>query len=96
MPKKRYADLPAESLRIEEEMAKAQARVKIYEGENTDHKVPLKTLTMADIKADDSRYPVITRSRSIWIKLRNQAQLHNSRLRQQIFNNQQSARRVTR
>ena len=60
MQKKRYAELQAESLQIEEEMAKAQARVKIYEGENTDHKVPLKTLTMADIKADDSRYPVVT------------------------------------
>ena len=61
MQKKRYAELQAESLRIEEEMAKAQARVKIYEGENIDQKVPLKTLTMADIKADDSRYPVITK-----------------------------------
>ena len=96
MQKKRYAELQAESLRIEEEMAKAQARVKIYEGENIDQKVPLKTLTMADIKADDSRYPVITRSRSIWIKMRNQAQLHSWRPGQQIFNNQQSARRVAR
>ena len=61
MQKKRYAELQAESLRIEEEMAKAKARVKIYEGENIDQKVPLKTLTMADIKADDSRYPVITK-----------------------------------
>ena len=42
-------------------MAKAQARIKIYEGENIDQKVTLKTLTMADIKADDSRYPVITK-----------------------------------
>ena len=55
MQKKRYADLQAESLWIEEEMAKAQGRVKTYEGENIDQKVPLKTLTMAD----DSRYPVI-------------------------------------
>ena len=61
MQKKRYAELQAESLRIEEEMAKAQARVKIYEGENIDQKVPLKTLTMVDIKAGDSRYPVITK-----------------------------------
>ena len=60
MQKKRYAELQAESLRIEEEMAKAQARVKIYE-ENIDQKVPLKTLTMADIKTGDSRYPVITK-----------------------------------
>ena len=96
MQKKRYAELQAESLRIEEEMAKAQARATIYEGEKIEQKVFLKTLTMADIKADDSRYPVITRSRSIWIKMRNQAQLHNSRLGQTIFNNQQSARRVTR
>ena len=42
-------------------MAKAQARIKIYEGENIDQKVLLKTLTMADIKAGDSRYPVITK-----------------------------------
>ena len=61
MQKKRNAELQAESLQIEEEMAKAQARVKIYEGENIDQKVPLETLTMADIKADDSRYPVITK-----------------------------------
>ena len=56
MQKKRYAELQAESLQIEEEMAKAQARVKIY-----DQTVPLKTLTMVDIKADESRYPVITK-----------------------------------
>ena len=61
MQKKRYAELQAESLQIEEEMAKAQARVKIYEEENIDQKVPLKTLTVADIKAGDSRYPVITK-----------------------------------
>ena len=61
MQKKRYAELQAESLQIEEEMAKAQARVKIYEGENIDQKVSLKTLTMTDIKADESRYPVITK-----------------------------------
>ena len=59
MQKKRYAELEAESLRIEEEMAKARARVMIYEGENIDQKVPLKTLTIADIKADEIRYPVI-------------------------------------
>ena len=61
MQKKRYAELQAESLQIEEEMAKAQARAKIYEEENIDQKVALKTLTMADIKAGDSRYPVITK-----------------------------------
>ena len=61
MQKKRHAELQAELLRIEEEMAKAQARVKIYEEENIDQKVPLKTLTVADIKAGDSRYPVITK-----------------------------------
>ena len=59
MQKKRYADLQSELLWIEEEMAKAQARVKIYEGENIDQKVLLKTLTMTDIKAGYSRYPVI-------------------------------------
>ena len=42
-------------------MAKAQARGKIYEGEKIEQKVPLKTLTMTDIKAGDSRYPVITK-----------------------------------
>ena len=57
MQKKRYADLQAESLWIEEEMAKAQGRVKTYEGENIDQMVPLKTLTMAD----DNRYPVIAK-----------------------------------
>ena len=57
MHKKRYADLQAESLWIEEEMAKAQGRVKTYEGENIDQMVPLKTLTMAD----DNRYPVIAK-----------------------------------
>ena len=91
MQKVRYGELQARSLQIKEEMVKAQARVKIYEGENRDQKVPLKTLTMADIKADDSRYPVITRSRSIWIKMRNQAQLHNSRLGQGLTEFQQPA-----
>ena len=61
MQKKRYAELQAESLRIEEEMAKAQATVKIYEEENINQKVPLKALTVADIKAGDGRYPVITK-----------------------------------
>ena len=42
-------------------MTKAQSRVKIYEGENIDQKVPLKTLTLPDIKADHSMYPVITK-----------------------------------
>ena len=43
-------------------MAKAQARFKIYEGENNIHqKVPLKIPTMAGIKASDSRYPVMTK-----------------------------------
>ena len=40
-------------------MTKAQVRVNIHEGENIDQKVPLKTPTMADIKAGDSRYPLI-------------------------------------
>ena len=61
MQKKRYAELQAEFLRIEEALAKAQARGKIYEGEKIEQKVPLKTLTMTDIKAGDSRYPVITK-----------------------------------
>ena len=49
MQKKIYAELQAESIRIEQDMAKAQARVKIYEGENIDQKVPLKRPTMANI-----------------------------------------------
>ena len=61
MQKKIYAELQAKSLQIEEEIAKAQARLKIYEGENTDQKVPLKILIMAAIKAGDSRYQVITK-----------------------------------
>ena len=75
MQKKRYAELQTESLQIEEEMAKVQARVKTYEGENIDQKVPLKTLTTGDIKASDGRYPVTAKKQSIWIKMRNQAQL---------------------
>ena len=63
MQKKRYAELQAELLQIEEEMAKAQASVKIYEEENIDQKVPLKALTVADIKAGDSRYPVIKKQK---------------------------------
>ena len=59
MQKERYRELQAELLQIEEEMAKA--RVKIYEGENIDQKVSLKTLTVADMKAGDSKYPVITK-----------------------------------
>ena len=58
MQKQRYAELQAESLQIEEEMAKVQARIKIYEREKIG-KVPLKTPVMAGIKAGDSRYPVI-------------------------------------
>ena len=50
-------------------MAKAQARFKIYEGENINQKVPLKTLTMADIKAGDSRYPVKKRIKDLQGKL---------------------------
>ena len=42
MQKQRYAELQAESLQIEEEMAKAQARIKIYEREKIDQKVPLR------------------------------------------------------
>ena len=49
MQKKTYAELQAESIRIEQDMTKAQARVKIYEGENIDQKVPLKRPTMANI-----------------------------------------------
>ena len=59
MQKERYRELQAELLQIEEEMAKA--RVKIYEGEKIDQKVSLKTLTVADMKAGDSKYPVITK-----------------------------------
>ena len=62
MQKKRHAELQAESYRIEGEIVKAQVRVKIYEGENIDQTVPLKTLTMTGIKAGDSRYPTITKN----------------------------------
>ena len=58
MQKKRYAELQAESLRIEEEMAKAQARVKINEGENTDQKVSLKTLKMHMISSNNKNVEV--------------------------------------
>ena len=56
---KRYAELQAESLRFEKEVSKAQAGSKIYEGENIDQKVPLKTSTMPDVKAGNNRYPVM-------------------------------------
>ena len=59
MERKRFADLQSGSLQIEKEIKKAQARVKIYEGESIEQKVPLKTLAMADIKAGGGRYPVI-------------------------------------
>ena len=42
-------------------MVKAQARVKIYEEENIDQWVALKTPTMTDIKAGDSRYPLMSK-----------------------------------
>ena len=58
MQKKRYAELQAESLRIEEEMAKAQARVKINEGENTDQKVSLKTLKMQMLSSNNKNVEV--------------------------------------
>ena len=83
--KKRHAELQAESLRIEEEMAKALARVKIYEEENIDQKVPLKTLTMGDIKAGDSRYTIITKKQ----KYLDQVRLQNSRLGQGSTESQQ-------
>ena len=61
MQQKRYANLQAESFRIEEYIAKARARVKIYEGENINQEVPYNIPTTADIKTGDSRYPVITK-----------------------------------
>ena len=45
-------------------MEKAQVKVSIYEGENIDQKVPLKTPAMADIKTADSRYPVMTKKQN--------------------------------
>ena len=39
MKKKREAELQAESLRLEEEMVKAEARAKIYEQEKLEAKV---------------------------------------------------------
>ena len=56
---KRYAELQAESLRFEKEVSKAQAGSKIYEGENIDQKVPLKTSTMPDVKAGNNTYRVM-------------------------------------
>ena len=64
MQMKRYAELQAESLGNEEEMANAQARVRIYEGENIDQKVQLKTPTMTNIKADESRYLVMMKKQN--------------------------------
>ena len=45
-------------------MEKTQGRIKIYEGEKIDQKVPLKTLTMEDIKEGDSRYPLIAKNKN--------------------------------
>ena len=99
MQKKRYAELQAESLWIEEEMAKAQARVKIYEGENIDQKVPLETLTMADIKADDRRYPVITKKQKYLDQNEKSSAATQSHTRPRVIRfsaAKQSARGVTR
>ena len=89
MQKKRSVELQAESLRIEEEMAKAQVRVKIYEGENIDQMVPLKALTMPDVKADHSICPVITKKQKYLDQNENQVQLDNPRLGQRSSEFQQ-------
>ena len=48
MKKKRTAELQAESLRIEEKLAKAEARVKIYEQEKLEAKVQSEKLVVTE------------------------------------------------
>ena len=45
-------------------MIKVQSRIKIYEGEDIEQKVPLKTPTMANLKTGGDRYQVITRKQN--------------------------------
>lgn len=45
-------------------MIKVQSRIKIYEGEDIEQKVPLKTPTMANLKTGGDRCQVITRKQN--------------------------------
>ena len=61
MKKKRDAEWQAESLRLEEEMAKARARVKMYEHENQDQEIMLK---IEEHKQDNITHHQLTTKRN--------------------------------
>ena len=67
MKKKREAELQAESLRLEEEMAKAEARVKIYEQEKLEAKVQSEKLVVTEDSGRTRKYtwdgPLLTEQR---------------------------------
>ena len=67
MKKKREAELQAESLRLEEEMAKAEARVKIYEQEKLEAKVQSEKLVVTEESGKTRKYtwdgPLLTEQR---------------------------------
>ena len=67
MKKKREAELQAESLRLEEEMVKAEARVKIYEQEKLEAKVQSEKLVVTEESGKTRKYtwddPLLTEQR---------------------------------
>ena len=67
MKKKREAELQAESLRIEEKLAKAEARVKIYEQEKLEAKVQTEKLVITEDSGRTRKYawdgPSLTKQR---------------------------------
>ena len=67
MKKKREAELQAESLRLEEEMVKAEARVKIYEQEKLEAKVQSENLVVTEESGRTRKYtwdgPLLTEQR---------------------------------
>ena len=62
MKKKRDAEWQAEQLRLEEEMAKARARVKMYENKNQDQEVAFK---IEENKQDNITYHQQTKQSKI-------------------------------
>ena len=56
MKKKRRAELPAESLRLEEEMGQAEARMKIYEREKLEAKVQSEKVVVTEESKKTRKY----------------------------------------
>ena len=56
MKKKKKAELQAESLRLEEEMANAQARVKIYEQDKLEAQVQSEKLVVTEESGKTRKY----------------------------------------